>query len=86
MEKTAERHVVSFLVRFWMEPRENEQDIQPVRVYIRHLQTGEERYYSDPGMILEYMLRHLRNGHNQHTSDDVQDLLEYELRTGWAGD
>ncbi len=69
-ENTNERETTSFLVRFWREPRETDDGIRPIRGYIRHLQTGEERYVSDTGLILEYVLRQLRNGH--YTSIEEQ--------------
>ena len=56
-----ERHVVSLLVRFWLESREESESPAPVRGYIRHLQTGEECYINDPGMVEEYLLDRLYN-------------------------
>ncbi|MSP14257.1 MAG: hypothetical protein EXR62_15035 [Chloroflexi bacterium] len=55
MEAASERHVVSFLIRFWLEPRELADESAPLRGYIRHLQTGEEDYISSPEMLLEYI-------------------------------
>lgn len=69
MKSAGERRVASFLVRFWLEPRETEDGIPQVRGYIKHLQTGEERYVSDTGLILEYVLRRLRNGHGSQKED-----------------
>lgn len=54
-----ERRVLSFLIRLWQEPRETGSAPSPVRGYIRHLQSGEEHYFSDPEMIMEYVLRQL---------------------------
>lgn len=62
VKKAPQRHVASFLIRFWLEPRETEDGTPPMRGYIRHLQTGEERYVNDTGMIAEYVLHQLRNG------------------------
>ncbi|MBS1253659.1 MAG: hypothetical protein MAG451_02712 [Anaerolineales bacterium] len=68
MDKAGERKAASFLVRFWLEPRESDNGIRPMRAYIQHLQTGEERYVSDTGLILEYVLHQLRNGHEETAS------------------
>lgn len=55
-----ERRVASFLLRFWVEPRELE-DAPPVfRGYIRHLQTGEEMYFSDPETLIEHVFQWLK--------------------------
>ncbi|MBI3943432.1 MAG: hypothetical protein HY326_10505 [Chloroflexi bacterium] len=59
MEATGDRHVVSFLIRFWLEPRELEHLSAPLRGYIRHLQTGEEDYVCSPEMIVEVVRRQL---------------------------
>lgn len=56
-----ERHIVSLLARFWLEPRETEGGPSPLRGYVRHLQTGEERYFSDPNTIVDYVLRRLED-------------------------
>lgn len=65
MGTVGERHVASFLVRFWLEPREVEDGISPMRGYIRHLQTGEEHYISNIEMMVECVLRQLRDEHTQ---------------------
>lgn len=54
---------MSLLVRFWLEPRETEGGPSPLRGYVRHLQTGEERYFCDPHAIVDYVLRHLEKEH-----------------------
>lgn len=74
MNTSGERETASFLVRFWLEPRETSTGIRPIRGYIRHLQTGEERYVSDTGLILEYVLHQLRNGHREKTAASPSDL------------
>ncbi len=51
---------VSYLVRFWLEPREREGESSPFRGYARDLQTGEERYFGDPRRFAEHVLRRLR--------------------------
>ena len=56
---------VSYLVRFWLEPRESAGAVAPVRGYSRDLQTGEERYFSDPRRLGEHILRCLRAGREQ---------------------
>ena len=55
MDTIRGRRTASFLVRLWLEPREIAGQDPPLRGYIRHLQTGEERYLSDPRMIAEYV-------------------------------
>lgn len=74
MSTSGERESASFLVRFWLEPRETSTGIRPIRGYIRHLQTGEERYVSDTGLLLEYVLGRLRNGHREETVPNSSDL------------
>ncbi len=51
---------VSYLVRFWLEPREKEGESSPFRGYARDLETGEERYFGDPRRFAEHVLRRLR--------------------------
>ena len=63
-----ERRAVSFLLRFWFEPREAEHAASPLRGYIRHLQTGEEHYVSDLEQMAEYVLRQLRDAPTEPTS------------------
>jgi hypothetical protein len=52
----------SWLVRCWVEPREegHEGDPPVVRCCVRDLRTGQERYLSDPRALGELLLRHLR--------------------------
>lgn len=58
--KCGQRPAVSYLVRFWIEPREQENQSAPYRGYARDLHTGEERYFSDPRRFAEHVLRSLR--------------------------
>lgn len=51
---------VSYLVRFWLEPRERAGESSPFRGYARDLETGEERYFGDPRRFAEHVLRRLR--------------------------
>ena len=54
------RREVSYLVRFWLEPREQEGETAPFRGYSRDLRTGEEQYFRDPRRLAETILRRLR--------------------------
>lgn len=51
---------MSWLVRCWEEPREEETETPVFRCSVRDLRTGEERYLSDPREIGELMLRQAR--------------------------
>lgn len=53
---------ISWLVRCWVEPREegHAEEAPVVRCFVRDLRTGQERYLSDPKALGELMLRHLR--------------------------
>lgn len=55
MDTIRGHRIESFLIRLWLEPREIAGQEPPLRAYIRHLQTGEERYFSEPRMISEYV-------------------------------
>lgn len=53
----------SWLVRCWVEPREDGHGAEEppvVRCFVRDLRTGQERYLSDPRALGDLMLRHLR--------------------------
>lgn len=53
----------SWLVRCWMEPREDghgAEDPPVARCFVRDLRTGQERYLSDPRALGELILRQLR--------------------------
>ena len=56
---------ISYLVRFWLEPREKAGETSPLRGYARDLETGEERYFDDPRKFAEQVLRRLRADHRQ---------------------
>lgn len=56
----AESPAASYLVRFWLEPREKEGESSPFRGYTRDLQTGEERYFGDPRRFAEHVIRRLQ--------------------------
>ena len=50
----------SWLIRCWAEPREQDPDGDPVRRYsIRDLETGEQRYISDPQELGNLMTRRI---------------------------
>ncbi len=70
-----ERRVASFLLRFWMEPREAEGEEPVFRGYIRHLQTGEEAYLTDPEAIIELVRRWLAS----ETVDSVSSAQDEPL-------
>jgi hypothetical protein len=69
-ETVEERVAASFLLRLWLEPREGENVAPPLRGYVRHLQTGEELYFTDPGKLVEYVLRQLGV---EHTPAEPQE-------------
>lgn len=54
------RRTVSYLVRFWEEPREEAGEAALYRGYARNLETGEESYFGDPRRLGEHILRRLR--------------------------
>jgi len=49
--------VHSFLVRVWAEPREAAGAEARVRLYVRDLRSGEERYLSDPDLVADFLRR-----------------------------
>lgn len=51
---------MSWLVRCWEEPREEDHESPVYRCSVRDLRTGEERYLSDPREVGELMLRQVR--------------------------
>ena len=53
-----ERHAVSYLVRFWIEPADGE--ASPLRGYCRDLKSGEEHFFTDPRRFAEHVLRRLQ--------------------------
>ncbi len=55
-----ERPGVSYLVRFWVEPRETGSESGLFRGYARDLRTGEERYFGDPQGLSEHIERRLQ--------------------------
>ena len=59
----------SFLVRMWVEPREVTGGVQPVRVYVRNLKTGEETYVGDPADLGPYLSRQVE-GRGEDRLDD----------------
>ncbi len=67
------RPAVSYLVRFWVEPQDQEGVDGPYRGYVRDLETGEERYFSDPMSFAEHLLRQLRAA-NQATDREPRDI------------
>lgn len=71
VDDAGQRHVVSLLVRFWLEPREANGRTSPLRGYIRHLQTGEERYVSDPQVVVDCVLHWLRHEQDGQPARDV---------------
>jgi hypothetical protein len=54
---------ISWLVRCWVEPREEGHGAEEppvVRCFLRDLRTGQERYLNDPRALGELVLRQLR--------------------------
>ncbi len=74
-----EQPAASYLVRFWLEPREREDESAPYRGYARDLQTGEERYFCDPRRFAEHVLRSLRAASQERAAggetDEVEDAV-----------
>lgn len=63
---------ISWLVRCWEEPREQEPQGDPVlRCFIRDLKTGEERYLSDPRELGELM-REAGKGDEEQENQETQ--------------
>lgn len=81
----AERPAVSYLVRFWLEPREQEGEDAPYRGYVRDLETGEERYFSDPRRFAEHLLRQLRAASHEQTPDRETNEIEGVSRRRASG-
>ncbi len=71
-----ERPAESYLVRFWLEPRERQGESAPYRGYARNLQTGEEHYFGDPRRFVEHVLRSLRTASQEPAADDEAQELE----------
>jgi len=69
-----ERPAVSYLVRFWLEPQqvENEATLQ-YRGYARDLRTGEESYFADPAKLVAHIQRRLQAAHHEMANDSEQD-------------
>lgn len=70
--------ITSWLVRCWVEPREEGHgaDEPPVvRCFVRDLRTGQERYLSDPRALGELMLRQLRAAEAGEAEDGGRSLL-----------
>ncbi len=59
----------SWLIRCWEEPREQQPREGPVRRYsVRDLETGEQRYVSDPRELGDLVNRRM-----QETGQDAED-------------
>ncbi|MCP3960675.1 MAG: hypothetical protein GY719_22760 [bacterium] len=68
-----ERPTVSYLVRFWLEPREQESETSPLRGYVRDLHSGQEQYFGDPRKLAEHILRRLRV-EQQQIQDETESI------------
>lgn len=66
---------MSWLVRFWEEPREDPQETPVVRCFIRDLRTGEERYVNDPRELGGLMLQRLRAAREEADEPDQESSL-----------
>ena len=66
---------VSYLVRFWLEPREGEGESSPFRGYSRDLHTGEERYFGDPRRFAEHVLLQLRAEQTANELHEIEDAI-----------
>jgi len=63
----AGRQSCSFLVRLWLESRNDDDEQQPVRIYLRNLLSGKEHYLADLAEVGELLERAVQN--NQQTAD-----------------
>ncbi len=73
-----QRPAVSYLVRFWSEPREVGQEADLCRGYARDLRTGEELYFSDPRGLSEHIQRRLqaaREAEEAASDGETQDAV-----------
>ena len=73
---------VSFLVRFWLEPRQDEAADAPHRGYARDLRTGEEGYFRDPRRLAEHIVRRLqaeRRRRARRETGEVEDAIDQRL-------
>ena len=74
--KAGERSALSYLVRYWLEPREEEDESSPFRGYARDLRTGEERYFGDPRRLAEHIIRRLNAARQERALRSETDELE----------
>lgn len=73
-----ERPVVSYLVRYWLEPEEDANDASPFRGYVRNLETGKERYFGDPRRFAQHVLRRLQSAREDGALgglDEIEDAV-----------
>jgi len=68
------RPVVSYLVRYWLEPDEGEAEASQFRGYVRDLETGTERYFGDPARFAEHVQRRLRSAHQVEPLEGLGDM------------
>lgn len=76
MTALAERHVASFLLRFWLEPGGAEDRLSSMHGCIWHLQTDAECYVSEPQMLVEYMLGQLHAQQTWRMPPDTDESRE----------
>ena len=66
---------VSYLLRFWEEPRRNDGQAPVLRCYLRNLKTGQEIYVGDPstlgGQLLAQLQRQPDAAPSAQTADSV---------------
>ena len=74
--QAGEGSAVSYLVRFWLEPREQQGESAAYRGYARDLRTGEERYFADPRRLAEHILRRLHAARQEETARSEADEVE----------
>jgi hypothetical protein len=64
---------LSWLVRCWEEPSQQEGDGPVLRGFVRDLKTGKERYLSDPGVLGEIVTQEILDAERMR-EDDAEKL------------
>lgn len=70
--KSFEEHVNSFIIRIWVEPRDEEGTNPEWRGRIEHVQSGERAYFRDLDKMVEFMMDNL-NGESEIPPLTIQE-------------